>query len=50
METGNIKNLEAMLERCVNAPHTGDVILSIVPMVAVVKIRVVNDAISNTIS
>lgn len=36
METGNMKNLEAMLERCINAPHTGDIILSIVPMVAVV--------------
>lgn len=32
----NLKNLETMLERCVSTSHTADIILSIVPMVAVV--------------
>ncbi len=35
MET-NLKNLETMLERCASTSHTADIILSIVPMVAVV--------------
>lgn len=32
----SLKNMEGMLEKCVNTSHTADVILSIVPMVAVV--------------
>jgi hypothetical protein len=35
MET-NPKNLEAMLEQCISASHTADIILAIVPLVAVV--------------
>lgn len=31
-----LKNMEGMLERCLNTSHTADIILSIVPMVAVV--------------
>lgn len=36
MESQSAKNLEAMLDRCIATSHTGDIILSIVPMVAVV--------------
>lgn len=36
MEAAQFKNLESMLERCMHTSHTADVILSIVPMVAVV--------------
>lgn len=32
----NLKNLEVMLEKCLTTSHTADIILSIVPMVAVV--------------
>lgn len=31
-----LKNMESMLERCISTSHTADIILSIVPMVAVV--------------
>jgi len=36
MDSQSTKGLEAMLERCISTPHTGDIILAIVPMVAVV--------------
>ena len=36
MEAAQFKTLEGMLERCMHTSHTADVILSIVPMVAVV--------------
>jgi len=36
MESQSAKNIEAMLDRCIASSHTGDIILSIVPMVAVV--------------
>ena len=36
MEAGQLKNLENMLTRCMQTSHTADIILSIVPMVAVV--------------
>lgn len=36
MEAAQFKTLENMLERCMHTSHTADVILSIVPMVAVV--------------
>ena len=36
MEAAQFKTLEGMLERCMHTSHTADVILSIVPMIAVV--------------
>src|SRR5262245_39839079 len=36
MESVQLKNIEGMLEKCLTTSHTADVILSIVPMVAVV--------------
>ena len=36
MEAAQFKTLEGMFERCMHTSHTADVILSIVPMVAVV--------------
>jgi hypothetical protein len=36
MEASQLKNIEGMLEKCLTTSHTADVILSIVPMVAVV--------------
>lgn len=36
MESAQLKNIEAMLEKALTQSHTADVILSIVPMVAVV--------------
>lgn len=36
MESAQLKNIEGMLEKCLTTSHTADVILSIVPMVAVV--------------